>query len=102
MRIELVNLDELPVADDPRWHDWLSTGELARCAEFDRVEEHLAARLAGKRALGRELGLDWRRLEFLHQPHQPPYVLLDGEILAGAGVSLSHAGGYAAALAWSR
>lgn len=102
MFIELVSLDELPVADDPRWGDWLTPGELARCAEFARVEEHLAARLAGKRALGRELGLDWHRLEFGNQPHQAPYVLLDGEMLTGAGVTLSHACGYAAALAWSR
>jgi phosphopantetheinyl transferase (holo-ACP synthase) len=102
--IDLLTLRELPDAADPRWRAWLTVREFAACTPYARAEEHLAARVAGKLALARELGLTWppprQDLEIGHQLHGPPPVVLPAGC-GPAGLSLSHAAGYAAALAWS-
>ena len=102
--IDLLALRELPAATDPRWRAWLTLRELASCRQYARAEEHMAARVAGKLALARELGLawppSWQDLEIGQQPHRPPAVVVPGAV-GSPGLSLSHAAGYAAALAWS-
>jgi phosphopantetheinyl transferase (holo-ACP synthase) len=102
--IDVLALGELPDAADPRWQAWLTARELETCREFARAEEHLAARLVGKLALARELGLSWPPswldLEIGLQRLRPPTVACCGAPLA-ATLSLSHGGGFAAGLAWA-
>lgn len=111
-------LAALPDPADPVWRDWLTPAELAYCAGFRRVAEHLAVRALAKRAALRALrwpdpdlpwhDLPWHDLEVRRAPDQPPRLVLRGELAAWAAargvptpaVSLSHAGGSAAALAW--
>lgn len=99
--IEVLTLSGLPDAADPRWREWLTATELTSCRGLARAEEHMAARLAGKLALAGEFGVtpEWQEMSIGRRQGQPPTLLLP----AGwsAGVSLSHAGGYAAALAWT-
>jgi holo-[acyl-carrier protein] synthase len=109
--LDLVRIGDLPPGDDQRWAQWLSAGELAVCRALARAPEHQAARLAAKRALGTALaaGPDtpWADIEVGRQPFGPPRVLLRGAVAVEARrrcvrpqVSLTHAAGYAAALAW--
>ena len=98
--IEVLSLAGLPDAADPRWREWLTAAELASCGCLQRTEEHLVARLAGKLALAGEFGEapPWHEISIERRQGQPPTLLLPPGWRAG--VSLSHAGGYAAALAW--
>ncbi|MEJ1105709.1 MULTISPECIES: holo-ACP synthase [unclassified Kribbella] len=94
------------------WHELLSPAELAYCAGLARVGEHLAARVAAKHAIVEALRwpgpVPWREIEILRTPSRAPEVLLTGSIerwcrqsnLLVPRVSLTHAAGYAAALAW--
>ena len=94
------------------WWQRVSSTELAYCQGFVRVGEHLAARMAAKRAVAAALGwpgpVPWRNIEILRTLPRPPVVLLSGAAerwrrelrLPLPRVSLSHAAGYGAALAW--
>jgi len=114
-----VSLDVLPVADlppaGPQWRAWLTDAEMRYCLGFQRAAEHGAARLAAKRAASRALGwpvarldVPWSDVEVTREAGQPPRVTLCGALEAWqheAGLpvpatSLTHAAGYAAALAW--
>ena len=102
-----------PAADDATWAGWLTAAELAYAAGRGRAVEHLTARLLAKQATLRLLGFTdrppWRSLELTRSDGQPPRLAVHGELarwcaergLAPPGVSMSHAGGYAAALAWA-
>ncbi len=94
------------------WHHFLSPAELAYCAGFARAGEHLAARVAAKHAVAEALHwpgpVPWQGIEILRTPPSAPVVSLAGAIerwcrqanLVVPRVSLSHAAGYAVALAW--
>ncbi|GAA1663127.1 holo-ACP synthase [Kribbella yunnanensis] len=94
------------------WHQLLSPAELAYCAGFVRVGEHLAARVAAKHAVVEALQwpgrIPWEEIEIVSTPRSAPVVSLAGAIerwrsqanLLVPRVSLSHAAGYAVALAW--
>lgn len=107
--IDLLTLAELPDADHPAWSDWLTAAELTACRGYLRGQEHLAARLAGKLAVAREAGIGatpWHALEISQGHQRPPMVLANAALADLLGpdpvpaVSLTHAGGYVAALAW--
>ncbi len=110
--LDVLALQVLPPADDPRWAAWLTPRELASCRSLARAAEHLGARVAAKRALCRVLAVGgvppWRDIEIGRAPFRPPGVSLTGSVERhrvrhghpAPGLSLSHAGGYAAALAW--
>jgi holo-[acyl-carrier protein] synthase len=110
--IEILPLDDLPPTEGPSWRQRMSEAELAYCLGRRRAREHLGARLAAKQAVGRLLGWSaescWSEVQILRTPGSPPSVSLTGGIAASQGralapgVSLTHAAGYAAALAWRR
>lgn len=105
-------LATLPAADDPAWRSWLRPAELAYGVGRRRAAEHLAARWLAKQVIARVLGwpgeVPWLDIEIVRAVQRPPLVVLRGELaawhrageLAVPGVSLTHAGGHAAALAW--
>ncbi|MEU4602581.1 hypothetical protein AB0F43_06350 [Kribbella sp. NPDC023972] len=90
----------------------MSPAELAYCSGLARAGEHLAARVAAKYAVAEALQwpgpVPWKEIEILRTPPSAPVVLLAGAIerwrrqanLVVPRVSLSHAAGYAVALAW--
>jgi phosphopantetheinyl transferase (holo-ACP synthase) len=109
--VELALLDDLPPEDDGRWRLWLCADEIAYCLGFQRATEHLAARVAAKRAVARAMdcaAVPWHQIEIRRAPHRAPEVVVSGPLddrrrgqaLAVPGVSLSHAGGRAAAVVW--
>ena len=82
-----------------------------------RADEHIAARIAARQAVLDILGLDvlgweaephWRSIEVVRGPAGDPRVSLGGEVEElrrsrghpVPGISLSHAAGFAAAVAW--
>lgn len=97
---------------DRAWRQLVSPAELAYCAGFARAGEHLAARVAAKHAVAEALQwpgpVPWQGIEILRTPPSAPVVSLAGAIerwrrqanLLVPRVSLSHAAGYAVALAW--
>lgn len=99
-------------AEDPAWRELLSPAELAYCLDLELVGEHVAARMMAKRAIAEALrwpgAVPWSGIEILRMPPGRPAVRLSGEVeqwrrqlgLPVPRVSLSHAAGYAAALAW--
>ncbi|WP_329403603.1 hypothetical protein [Streptomyces melanogenes] len=101
-----------PERHDPRWPDWLTGGERAYALSLARAEEHLSARKAAKEAAARLLGWPgpppWQDMEIRRHPDEAPVLRVHGELarwmaehgLATPRVSLTHARGYAAALAW--
>ena len=124
LAIRLLGVAELPSVGNPCWAELLSPTELAFCTGLVRVTDHLAARVAGKQAVRAVLNLPpqgWsgrdparagvlrtHDVEIRRVPGSAPQVVLGGNAerwrqaqgLAPPGVSLSHAAGYAAALAW--
>jgi holo-[acyl-carrier protein] synthase len=105
----------VPVPAHDQLHDMraqVSPAELAYCLGFERVAEHLAARVAGKQAVAAVLGragpVPWRSIEILRAQGRPPVVALTGPLeewrrtagLPVPGVSLTHTVQYAAGLAW--
>jgi holo-[acyl-carrier protein] synthase len=102
----------LPEPGDARWRDLLDPAELAYCTGLRRVDEHLAARAVGRQAVLAALGLTagswWHDLSIHRGPSGRPTVVLSDRLtrwresrgVAVPGVSLSHAAGHAAALAW--
>ncbi|WP_433003855.1 hypothetical protein [Kribbella sp. CA-294648] len=97
---------------EPSWSQLVSPAELAYCLDLELVGEHVAARVAAKRAIAEALRwpgpVPWSSIEILRTPPGRPAVRLSGEVeqwrrqlgLPVPRVSLSHAAGYAAALAW--
>lgn len=112
--LEIAALEDLPHVDAPRWGHWLTGPELTYCRGFRRAHEHLGARFAAKRAVTRALGWPdtppWHEIEVLREPSSAPVVRLAGRAdewrramnLGAPGVSLTHAGGFAAAVSWLR
>jgi len=112
--LQVVSVADLPEPSSPQWRQWLTPPELRYCAGLARADEHLAARVAGKRAVHAAAGLLpedddgwWRQVELLRRQDEPPRVVLHGalherqlELGLHPCVSLTHAGGRAAALAW--
>ena len=97
---------------DRAWRQLVSHAELVYCQGFARAGEHLAVRVAAKQAIVEVLEwpgpVPWLQIEILRTPASAPVVSLTGSIerwcrqagLPVPQVSLSHAAGYAAALAW--
>jgi phosphopantetheinyl transferase (holo-ACP synthase) len=90
----------------------VSPAELAYCLGLELAGEHLAARVVAKRAIAEALrwpgSVPWSGIEILRMPPGRPVVRLSGEVeqwrrqlgVPLPRVSLSHAAGHAAALAW--
>jgi len=92
--------------------EFLTPGEIAHCRAKSRPFPSFAARFAAKEALGKALGtgvagtLSWRDIEVRVGERGAPRLALSGSAAAGAearGVtrvhlSLTHEGGYAAAV----
>ncbi|WP_043262980.1 hypothetical protein [Streptomyces sp. CT34] len=112
LALRLATPQQTPAAGDPRWAHWLTEAELAYAHGLLRAEEHLSAR-----KLAKEVGWDllgwpyeppWQDMEIRRRPGAAPVLHLGGEPAPGTrghgtarpGVSLAHARGYAAALAW--
>jgi holo-[acyl-carrier protein] synthase len=103
----------LPPPGDPTWRDWLSPAELAYCGGLRYAGEHLVARAMAKQAAANAVGwpgpVPWADLEIRRQPDCAPELVVVADLrqwcveqgLAAPGVSLTHAGGHAAAVAWS-
>jgi phosphopantetheinyl transferase (holo-ACP synthase) len=101
----------LPPPDSARWRDRLDPAELAYCRGLRRAGEHLAARALARRAVAAALDRPdarWRDITVRREPSGRPVVELSGELdrwrrrqgLGMPGISLSHAAGHAAVLAW--
>lgn len=91
----------------------LSEAELAYCAGHLRFAEHVAARVAAKRAISRILGpaaqAGWSEIELIRTAAGPVHVRLSRRLdewraeqlgIPVPWVSMTHAGGRAAAIAW--
>jgi phosphopantetheinyl transferase (holo-ACP synthase) len=101
----------LPPPQSERWRERLDPAELAYCRGLRRAAEHLAARALARHAVAAALGrpdVSWRDVTVRREPSGRPVVALSERLtrwryergLAVPGVSLSHAAGHAAALAW--
>jgi len=103
---------DIPPPTDPIWREWLTPAELAYCGSLQHVLDHLAVRVLAKRVTARALAwpgeIPWQEVEILRRPAGGPAVEL-GDLLDRwrrerglpvPGVSLTHAAGHAAALAW--
>ena len=113
LELAIAPVAALPGLSDPLWCDWLSPAELAYCGGLQRAGEHLAARALGKQVAADALvwtrPVPWRDMEIRRRPGCAPELVVVGELnqwcqqhqLAIPGVSLSHAAGHAAAVAWS-
>lgn len=111
--LALVPPTQAPAPYDPLWTDWLTPGEMAFSHGFRRSHEHLAARKAAKEAVADLLGCPvdhamWQAMEVRRTPGAAPTMALHGAPARHLqslhrphpGISLTHAKGYAAALAW--
>ncbi|MDC0771407.1 holo-ACP synthase [Streptomyces sp. HD] len=103
----------VPPPDDARWGDWLTREELAFSYGYRRAHEHLSARKAAKEAVAQLLGwplcpATWHAMEVRRRPGSAPTMEFHGVAadhlrtlhLPRPAVSLAHAKGCAAALAW--
>lgn len=119
LHVVLVAMADMPEATDS-WWDWLTPAERQYSFGLRDVGNHLAARAVGKVAAAsamreawsgapdRSSRQEWRELEVLRVAGTPPRVRLSGSTeeswartgLPVPGVSLTHAAGYAGALAW--
>lgn len=100
-----------PDASDTTWRRLLSAAEIAYCTGLERAGEHLVARALARRVVAEALGWtgdSWPDIVISRAPSGRPSVALRAELAAWQrrhqlpvpGLSLSHAGGYASALAW--
>ncbi len=101
-----------PDRDDPRWTDWLTDIERRYAYSLARAEEHLSARKAAKEAAAHLLGWPgtppWQDMEVWRRTDEAPVLRVRDELarwmgergLATPRISLTHARGYAAAVAW--
>jgi phosphopantetheinyl transferase (holo-ACP synthase) len=109
--VETVGLTvQVAPAGDPAWDAWLSPAELAYC---DGMAERRAARVLAKRAAAAAVGWPdeppWSDLEIRRQQLCGPELVVVGDLrewceqqgLAVGGISMSHAAGHAAAIAWT-
>jgi holo-[acyl-carrier protein] synthase len=102
----------LPAVTDPLWRRLLSAAELGRYGSRRRAGEHFTARAMARLALASALGwpgeVPWQDVAIHKEPSGRPLVVLSGRLaqwrleagLPLPAVSLSHAAGHAAALAW--
>ncbi|MFE0257690.1 holo-ACP synthase [Streptomyces sp. NPDC059010] len=111
--LALTSPPHVPAPGDPRWSDWLTREELAFSYGLQRAHEHLSARKAAKEAVAQLLGLPlgpgtWHAMEVRRRPGAAPTMEFHGVLadhlrslqLPFPAVSLTHAKGHAAALAW--
>jgi holo-[acyl-carrier protein] synthase len=103
---------DLPPPGHPVWRDWLTAAELAYCGSLQHVSDHLAVRVLAKRVAAEALAwpgeVPWQAVEILRRPAGGPAVKLAEGLdrwrrergLPVPGVSLTHAAGHAAAIAW--
>src|SRR5262249_31730645 len=110
--LEVARVGALPPPGDPAWAQWLSPAELAYCHGFRHPGEHLVARAIAKtvaaEAAGRTFEPPWIDLEIRRQQLCGPQLVVVGELrdwcdwqhLAVPGISMTHAAGHAAAIAW--
>jgi len=110
--VVLAAVGDLPPPADPVWREWLTHAELAYCGSLQHASDHLVARVLGKKATA--LALDWpwevpwQAVEIVRRQLGAPAVRLGGQLerwriergLPVPAVSLSHAAGHAAAIAW--
>jgi phosphopantetheinyl transferase (holo-ACP synthase) len=100
-----------PDASDRTWRRMLGADEVGYCTGLRRAGEHLAARALARRVVAEALGWDgdpWSDVAIRRDLSGRPSVVLGGELAAWQrrhrlpvpGLSLSHAAGYAGALAW--
>ena len=99
------------------WARFLTSAERGYAGGRQRADEHIAARIAARQAVLDVLGLDvpgweaepnWRAIEVVRGPGGEPRVSLGGGVEEQRrarkhpvpGISLSHAAGFAAAVAW--
>jgi phosphopantetheinyl transferase (holo-ACP synthase) len=101
-----VQLVEVAAVTDPGWAHRLTGAERAYCTGLRYAADHVAVRIAAKRAVFAALEVAgeprWHEVEIRREPGAGPVVVLHGR-LRGAlipGVSLTHAAGHAAAIAW--
>ena len=89
----------------------LSAAEIGYCTGLGRAGEHLAARALARRVISEALGWEgdpWPDVAIRRDPSGRPSAVLGGKLAAWQrrhrlplpGLSLSHAAGYAGALAW--
>jgi holo-[acyl-carrier protein] synthase len=102
----------LPAVTDPLWRRILSPAELIRYGSRRRAGEHFTARALARLALASALGwpgeVPWQDVAIRKEPTGRPVVALSGRLaewhrrnqVPVPGVSMSHAAGHAAALAW--
>jgi holo-[acyl-carrier protein] synthase len=112
--IDLVALDEFAEVFERRvtLRRVFTRQGLAYCMARPRATQHLAARFAAKEAAFKAVGtgwahgVTWRDAEVVSQPGAPPSLVMRGELARRAKalgdpqaqVSLTHSGGYAAAI----
>ena len=94
------------------WATFLTSAERGYAGSRLRADEHIAARIAARQAVMDVLGWAaepaWRAIEVVRGPAGEPRVSLSGEVEElrrsrghpVPGISLSHAAGFAAAVAW--
>jgi phosphopantetheinyl transferase (holo-ACP synthase) len=110
-RLAVAPVSALPPPESADWRYRLAPAELAYCFGLRRAAEHLAARALARHAVAAALGcgeVPWRDIAVRRAPSGQPAVLLSDRLdewrrrrgIGVPGVSLSHAAGHAAALAW--
>lgn len=113
LALEVAPVAALPAPGDPRWREWLSPAELAYCNGLRHAGEHLVARALAKSAAASAAGWPaeppWADLEVRRRQLCGPELVMVGELrdwcaeqqLVVPGVSMSHAAGHAAVIAWT-
>jgi holo-[acyl-carrier protein] synthase len=113
LALEVAPVGALPPPGDPVWAQWLSPVELAYCHGLRHAGEHLAARAIAKTVAAEVAGWTheppWVDLEIRRQQLCGPELVIVGDLrdwcerqhLAVPGVSMTHAAGHAAAIAWT-
>ncbi|MEU5432026.1 hypothetical protein AB0G73_01465 [Streptomyces sp. NPDC020719] len=103
---------QAPDRHDERWSWWLTEGERAYALGLARAEEHLLVRRTAKEAAAQLLGWPgpppWQDMEIRRRAGGAPTLHLRGALADWAAarglpvprISLTHARGHAAALAW--
>jgi phosphopantetheinyl transferase (holo-ACP synthase) len=112
LSLAVVSAQALPEPGTDVWRDRLHAAEIAYCTGLRLAGEHLAARFAARRAVARAMDWPgnprWRDIAIRREPSGRPVVALSGALAAWRqerglvvpGVSLTHAAGHGAALAW--
>jgi holo-[acyl-carrier protein] synthase len=110
--LAIAAMADIPLPADPVWRHWLTAAELAYCGSLQHVSDHLAVRALAKRVVAEVLAwpgeIPWQEVQILRRPAGGPVVELADrpdrwrrqQGLPVPGVSLTHAAGHAAAIAW--